>query len=561
MKKTTDTEIQEYLDHFNPTISAELVEYIREDVFLYSRYIFTRRDGHRRYGYCTHCNTEFLIPKNSSPKPISDPTLLVNVLKFDQPRYKSKSVPTMQCPNCGSTCRVKASGRSRRYMIDSAYCVWYEKSVKNPDAVVARGIQVIRDYRDDYKNIETQYRMETLYVFEIGNCVMLKADCVYHQTEEGFEREFIWVKRSKVFPLYKELFIREFEEYRYSPYSTALIYVGYSRDSIKEAIAGTSYQYSTWESYYEGDMVQFFDLYSKYPCIEYMTKMGFDKLVREKLEGYATYHTVNWKGKSPLKVLKLSKQEIKEIRSHNITISFRLLDFMRSCKKQKSDLSIIEMAEIHNAGYFSSSFYEEMFKSALEFTTIRKAHNYLKKQASNKHINSPISALQTWRDYLGDCIKLGLDLTDESTLFPRDLYTAHQNTIEQIKHKSNIKLNKALAERVKKLTEKYYFEHEELMCRPARSTNELIDEGKALHHCVGTYADRYTRGENVLLVIRKMSAPDQPYFTVELRNDYIVQVRGLRNCAPNKKVEQFLAAFKKNILEKKKQRPRVRVSA
>ena len=145
-----------------------------------------------------------------------------------------------------------------------------------------------------------------------------------------------------------------------------------------------------------------------------------------------------------------------------------------------------------------------------------------------------------------------MDLTRDNVVFPRNLYQAHQNTIEQVKIKANKALDNIIRNRAKKLAKEYGFEHNSLLIRPAKSTRELINEGKALNHCVGTYAKGYAEGDNVILVIRKASAPNKPYFTVEIRKNAIVQCRGLRNCSPDEKVQEFIEVYKSEKLQKKK---------
>lgn len=106
--------------------------------------------------------------------------------------------------------------------------------------------------------------------------------------------------------------------------------------------------------------------------------------------------------------------------------------------------------------------------------------------------------------------------------------------------------------RVKAL-EKYSYENKSLgiLIRPAASTKELIEEGKALCHCVGGYASRYASGATNILVIRKINEPDKPYFTLELNRGAIVQVRGKHNCAPTGEVKKFIKAFELAKLNKK----------
>ena len=124
-------------------------------------------------------------------------------------------------------------------------------------------------------------------------------------------------------------------------------------------------------------------------------------------------------------------------------------------------------------------------------TSPKKIVNYLKKQLTkfSEHFNAMPGAIATFRDYIDDCKELKADLTKENTIFPRDLYTAHQNTIKQIKYKEDQELNKKIKKRSKELSE-YYFIDKRLLIRPAGSTEELIEEGKALNHGVGGYAAR-----------------------------------------------------------------------
>ena len=51
--------------------------------------------------------------------------------------------------------------------------------------------------------------------------------------------------------------------------------------------------------------------------------------------------------------------------------------------------------------------------------------------------------------------------------------------------------------------------------RPARKLIELIDEGNALNHCVGSYVDSYANGRTDILFLRRAEEPDKPWRTIE----------------------------------------------
>ena len=69
----------------------------------------------------------------------------------------------------------------------------------------------------------------------------------------------------------------------------------------------------------------------------------------------------------------------------------------------------------------------------------------------------------------------------------------------------------------------------------------VIAEGKKLHHCVGGYAKRHSKGDTAIFFIRHVTDPDISYFTLELdeKNLKVRQNRGCRNCARTDEVKLF----------------------
>lgn len=45
---------------------------------------------------------------------------------------------------------------------------------------------------------------------------------------------------------------------------------------------------------------------------------------------------------------------------------------------------------------------------------------------------------------------------------------------------------------------------------------DLVEEGRALHHCVGTYSERFDKGDSDIIFIRRIDAIDKPLLTVEV---------------------------------------------
>lgn len=501
---------KEFTKHFYFRITSDMKAFANDD--LMPHYIFYKTIKKLQHAYCTHCNKEF------------NTTKLIEGKEFI-------------CPLCNKECLVKAAGRKRTRMIDEAYFVYYKKSKADPSAIVAYGIIGIKDYRESYKDVELKTEIKSLYLLSQKGCSFYRRYAFYEHGSRNF-RTWSWEKRKSVYSEFNIGYI-------------AGISHSYSRHSIKEAVKGTPFQYSGWEYYNYSDMTKFFSLYSKYPAVEYLTKLGFGCLVEDKLNGYRTYGAINWRGNSLYKVLKLTSKELKEIRTSKTYTSFDVLKLLQLGKKDGSNFTIQESIEILKN--ITWEYHFEFFNSTSKYISLRNLINYIEIQnKKDKAKYKPFAkTIQDYRDYYNDCITLGLDLNKKNILLPKNLHRAHQNTIKQVKIKENSIYDEKIKARYKSLDEKYTFENNGFTIRPAKSSLELIEEGQALNHCVGTYAGRYAKGEIDLLLIRAASAPDKPYFTAEIREGEIQQTRGKYNCSPEGEVAKFIKIFELEKLHKK----------
>ncbi len=544
---------QEYLKHFSPGITPDIEAYATDEVFEKSRYIFTYHgiNDKQLYGYCTHCRHSFPIFRRKRKK---HKTLEEILTEYDKSYVSYAHNSSVCCPFCSSFCIAKSDGMGRKNLIDEAYFVYYEKSLIDPDVIVARGFHAARDYSGGFRDVKTQYSVKALYIFQQGGSQMYRRNWTFNKN-----RELVWFyqKCSSIYPLFRDQWTADDRYYRTSMWQK-IIPVSVSWDSIEAAVKDTLFRYSTYEDYLgDNDMVKFFALYSRYPCIEYLTKMGFGNLVEQKLAGERTYQAINWRGKNPLQVLKLSKTEIREIRDNEINVTFCFLHLIKYLKKKGMHLTLQEISEIDSAGYYTDQ-YRPAFESVLEHASVHQTLKYIKKQMEKKHYRTKTQALTAWRDYMADCTRLEMDLTQENVLFPGNLYQAHQNTIKQVIYIADQEMDKMIKAMLKVLNKRYSFEYNGLFIRPAGGTEELVNEGKVLNHCVGGYAKRYEKGETVILLLRKESEPMMPFYTVEIKGKSIIQCRGNRNCAPDQAVKEFMEAYKQK-LEGKKPKNRIRI--
>lgn len=505
--------LNEVRKHIPVTVTPEMKDFAIEEVFAAKRYIFTTRQGKHQHGHCTYCWRDF-------------------------PTEGLRHNEMANCPKCKSLCTVKASGLGRKRLVDEAYFTYYLKSAIDPKAIAAVGIYAVRNFSGDYRGVKTKFMNQALYVFRAGIGGIGFRQWLWYSTEEQKFLTGYYTRMATV----RNQFNRD---------HNAHIFSAYSRKSIAAAVKGTPFGWSGWEQYDDiADMTEFFDLFARYPCVEYLTKLGFKHLVRGKITGASTYSAINWRGKTMARVFRLTGAQLEMVRKEPPgAVTFPVLRLLQLGRKDGSNLTFAEASELSRN---LQHYYNDLMKP-LPYGSLRKIYAYLRKQmrkGRKTHYTTLGQVLTAWRDYLADCRQLEFDLALERVVFPANLYRAHQNTIKQVKVKADELLNRKIRARAAKLKD-LCFEHEGLLIRPAESTEELIAEGKALHHCVGTYAQRYAEGRGDLFVIRQADNADKPFFTAEIFEGYIRQCYGLKNCPPDKTVQTFLDAFKSERLEKK----------
>lgn len=195
-----------------------------------------------------------------------------------------------------------------------------------------------------------------------------------------------------------------------------------------------------------------------------------------------------------------------------------------------ADCNLYGMANIPiSAGLIMSETYEEMKGTMFQYS------------ASERIRHTAI----TYADYLSMRVNAGYDLSNSVYQQPRDLEAAHNKLVmESNKAKMDRHLEE-VAERYpeirksyKKLRNKYYYEDDRYIIRPARSAEEIVMEGRLLHHCVGgnTYLGKHNTGQTYILMLRFREEPDVPYITVEIdaKNPKILQWYGDKDRKPDK---------------------------
>ncbi len=523
--------VKEHYLHFDNDFSPEIIEFATNTALESSKYLFVTTIKNQQYGYCTHCNVELPthLPKLSD-RAIAEremcgcPAALYMGEEYERKKHGEKAI----CPNCKSECIVRYAGLGHSNLRDCAYFVYYEKSKLDSNILVARGIHAVRYYGNGYKNVQTELETEVHYSFEykkMGKMIKPISEPWGHN-HIGFSKTIhSWANRHG--------------------YNT---YFCYSRKSIKNAVKNTPFAWIGWENYDYNDMVEYFDLFSRYPVIEYLNKLGYKQLVTEKLETKTiSKGAINWNGKTIEGVFRLTKEEYNIVKQYKINVTSSFLNLTKSVKERELNLTIPEISDLSHIIPSYSNMDNELSsinKTFGEYLNFKDAFRYCMKQ-NNKNMstyNSVYSITSAWRDYVSECKKLNMDISDMRVLFPNDLHKAHQNTTDQIRYEVDKALTEKIVSRLPTMT-RFYITSDKYLIRPAESAFEIVNEGRELHHCVGRYAKDYADGKTCILFIRKVEEPDKPFYTVEVNGREVVQVRGLQNCAP--KDEMLLAFIKR----------------
>ena len=98
------------------------------------------------------------------------------------------------------------------------------------------------------------------------------------------------------------------------------------------------------------------------------------------------------------------------------------------------------------------------------------------------------------------------------------------------------------------LAEKANLTSKKLQIVCPKQTDDLIAEGQALHHCVGTYIERVAAKKCLIVFVRRVEEPKKPYVTVEVRNGKIEQIHGDHNSDPTEEVKKFVDLWSRKVL-------------
>lgn len=314
-----------------------------------------------------------------------------------------------------------------------------------------------------------------------------------------------------------------------------------------EEMKETMFRYSALQEYAESmreiNPIDYLERYSQTPQIEILVKMGLTNVAERLVKCY--YGLIaDQNARRPDQFLGIRKERVKQLIRNKGDIQLLKVMQMEKRHGQKwTDEQIKHLAETDLRG--------EQVEMATGYMTLQKLLNRIERYAGCRygtgcgHASERIRhTATTYADYLSMRLTLGYDLNNTVYQQPRDLGAAHTRMVlETNQEEMDQHLKRAeeqypeIRRAYRGLRNKYFYEDDSYLIRPARSAEEIVMEGRLLHHCVGgdTYLSKHNTGKTYILMLRYKTEPDIPYITVEIdaMNPRIIQWYGNKDGKPD----------------------------
>lgn len=313
--------------------------------------------------------------------------------------------------------------------------------------------------------------------------------------------------------------------------------------SLGKELAGTPWQYCPIEQFISHfddghmDLTCFLREYLEHPRLEHLVKTGFYNLASDLVYRY-DYDKVT------LDETRNRTHQILGVAAEDVDF-LRELDISREELKRFRELSGVK-ARRQLFRWAKERGITRDIAPVLKFVTAHRLMRYV--DAQTPMDRKAQDTLSEYRDYLEMCAKLNYATMDKSVLYPKNLRTAHDRAAKQVKIRADKLTRRNFRLAYQRISGALDYTSGGMTIVLPSTPDELAAEGSALHHCVGGYADRVARKECIIVFVRRTDEPQKPYYTAEIRDGRVVQLRGLQNCDPTPEVQAFSDAWERAVL-------------
>lgn len=438
------------------------------------------------------------------------------------------------CPHCRHELIMKPRSRRGDCMTDRDTCQVIQ-SVGNGELVM-RIIKVYYMYTDDTPEIQV-YENARQFIRQDADG-WIDAESYYYSYNDSALTH--WKKGNR--PVFSSW------QYSFEADTCGHVYA----KNLPDAFQGTPWQYCPIADFYDHfrepmQALPFLQAYLQHPRLEHLVKVGFCNIVSDLAYRYNPEGLDETQNRTH-RILKVSAEDVPFLKGLGVNLPTlkifhgyagvkdrqKLLLWQLEHEVKRDILPILEHMTVHKFIRYVDSQYG--------FLRFRKTpHGSLRYRGMQALVSE-------YRDYLDICRKLGYDMKNSFILYPKDLQKSHDRVSRRLKHRHDAKVKKDFKAVYQEISGKLDFEQDGMKIVYPTTPDDVISEGHALRHCVGGYVNRVVKRECIILFLRQCSDEDEPFYTIEVRDNKAVQVRGMKNCAMTPAVEAFVTAWEKRVL-------------
>ena len=277
------------------------------------------------------------------------------------------------------------------------------------------------------------------------------------------------------------------------------------------------------------------------------------RLVQKGLVNLAEHANMLTQSEDFEEVLGISRNYMQSVKRWNI--SYKELRILRKADCWVDDDLFAKIQDItSSSGYFDHGRFAEM----LQMMSYKKAIGYIAKQM--KITRKPPGEVMGW--YL-DYIRMSEELLNKTYkrndckiekryMFPKDIKDAHDKVSDQLRCSNNPRKNRQIKAIYMRHHKEYAFKYKGLMAVMPKSIEDFIVEGRKLNHCIASgdgYIDKHIAREKMSFFIRKVSEPDEPYFTFSVNMETLknTDCNGKNHKLETKEIKEFIKAFLQHL--------------
>ena len=452
---------------------------------------------------------------------------------------KPKTGKIFVCPQCKQKAIAKAQGRRAAYHEDRETCQVIRQI--SPQELVVRIYKLYWSYAKGKDSIrKSTYEVMRIFV-RSDNGKDATMEPYYY--DSGYDSVTHWRYGYHPGAL--------FGMACFSSEETGTVYL----PGLEKTLHGTPWEYCALRQFYEqtGIPMQvsyYLKMYLRHPLlIERLTKAGFENIAADVIYRDGFSDALDEMQTKTHRILRVEKQDVPVLREQKAGVPL-LKKYQAYVAIHLSGRGALFQWQLHHK-------VSEIPADIFQYLTAEKFMHYMQaqfpiyceKRPANVYRDPTMETLViTYVDYLHMCRRQAYDMKDKSVLFPKNCAAAHDREAERIQKINDAQKNKAFGIAYAGFARKAALSNEELQIVCPKRANDLVAEGRALHHCVGSYIDRVAEGRCLIVFVRRVEEPKKPYVTVEVRDGKIAQIHGDHNSDPTEEVKKFVDLWSRKVL-------------